>query len=50
MQAEKAGPKDIVMVGDAAGDRIAAEQAGCLFEQAGGDFSFKKFTRRMLKE
>jgi len=49
-QVEDAGPAGIVMVGDGAGDRAAAAQAGCLFEQAGGDFNFEQFVRRLLKE
>ena len=50
IQAEGAGPAGVIMVGDGAGDRAAAEKAGCRFEQAGGDFSFEQFTRRLLKE
>lgn len=50
MQFEKASPGEVVMVGDGAGDRAAAEQAGCLFEAAGASFNFEQFTRRLLKE
>lgn len=50
IQAEGAGPAGVIMVGDSAGDRAAADQAGCLFEQAGGDFNFEQFVRRLLKE
>lgn len=50
MQTEKADQTEVIMIGDGAGDRAAAEQVGCPFEPAGGNFSFEIFTRRLLKE
>ena len=50
MRAEAADPGDIIMVGDGAGDRLAAEQTGCRFEQAGDGFNYDQFTQRLLEE
>lgn len=50
MDNEKAGPTEVIMVGDGVGDREAAEHAGCMFVSAGEEFSFEIFARRLLKE